>query len=208
MRRQGAESDREGGVSDRDGRAPDGAARSSRADPIPRTRHGFEIGLFVFALIYGFGARGLLTAGDPGVALVPLGLAAALAFLSAGIALSGWRKARYPGHAPGVDAGIESGTVSGRDGGDDVSGLIRRSAPIRRPGPARAWTVIGLTILYAAFFQALGYVLATLLYTAAVAERFGARRRTILMLAPSVTLLTFLLFRVVLGARLPAGILG
>lgn len=134
--------------------------------------------LFVLALAYGFGASGLTASGEPGVALVPLGLAAALALLSAGIALSGWRKARQ---SPGF---------------------------IRRPAPARAWTVIALTLLYAALFQILGYVLATLLYAAAVAGRFGARRRTILVLAPCVTLLTFLLFRVILGARLPAGILG
>ncbi|MXY30624.1 MAG: tripartite tricarboxylate transporter TctB family protein, partial [Gammaproteobacteria bacterium] len=77
-----------------------------------------------------------------------------------------------------------------------------------RAGPTRAWTVIGLTIVYATVFQVLGYVLATLLYTGAVAERFGARRRTILVLAPGVTLLTYVLFRVVLGARLPEGLLG
>ena len=56
--------------------------------------HGFEITLFVLALVYGFGTRGFTASGDPGVALVPIGLAAALALLSAGIALSGWRKQR------------------------------------------------------------------------------------------------------------------
>lgn len=137
--------------------------------------------LFVVALAYGFGARGLSASGDPDVALVPIGLAAALALLSAGIAFSGWRKLRQ---TPVSDASDS------------------------RAGPTRAWTVIGLTILYAALFQTLGYALATLLYTAAVAERFGAGRRTILVLAPCATLLIFLLFRVILGARLPAGILG
>ena len=145
--------------------------------------------LFVFALVYGVGARGLAVSGDPGVALVPVGLAAALAALSGGIALSGWRKLRSA--APASDSPGEEG-----------SGFIRR------PGSTRAWGVIGLTVLYAALFQALGHLLATLLYTAAVAERFGAARRTILVLAPCATLLTFLLFRVVLGARLPAGLLG
>ena len=142
--------------------------------------------LFVVALTYGFGASGLANSGDPAVALVPIGLAAALALLAAGIALSGWRKLRCEGAAEG-----------------------RRTADTtRRAGPIRAWAVIGLTILYATVFQILGYVLATLLYTGAVAERFGARRRTILVLAPCVTFLTYVLFRVVLGARLPEGLLG
>ena len=50
--------------------------------------------LFVVALAYGFGAGGLASSGDADVALVPIGLAAALALFSAGIALSGWRKLR------------------------------------------------------------------------------------------------------------------
>lgn len=142
--------------------------------------------LFVVALAYGFGAGGLAAAGDADVALVPTGLAAALALLSAGIALSGWRKLRR----------------------ERAAEENRPADATRRAGPARAWTVIGLTIVYATVFQILGYILATLLYTSAIAERFGARRRTILVLAPCVTLLTYLLFRVILGARLPAGLLG
>jgi len=142
--------------------------------------------LFVVALAYGFGAGGLASSGDADVALVPIGLAAALALFSAGIALSGWRKLR-------------------RERAAEES---RPADATRRAGPARAWTVIGLTIVYATIFQILGYVLATLLYTGAIAERFGARRRTILLLAPCVTLVTYVLFRVVLGARLPEGLLG
>ena len=142
--------------------------------------------LFVVALAYGFGAGGLASSGDADVALVPIGLAAALALLSAGIALSGWRKLRR----------------------ERAAEERRPADATRRAGPTRAWTVIGLTIAYATVFQILGYVLATLLYTGAVAERFGARRRTILLLAPCVTLLTYLLFRVILGARLPEGLLG
>jgi hypothetical protein len=151
--------------------------------------------LFVVALAYGFGARGLSDSGDPGVALVPMGLAAALALLSAGIASSGWRKLRQTNVSDASDSHPPG------------------PASPRPQGPAdgarqRAWTVIGLTVIYAALLQTLGYVLATLLYTAAIADRFGANRRTILVLAPSATLLIFLLFRVILGARLPAGILG
>ena len=146
--------------------------------------------LFVVALAYGFGAGGLASSGDADVALVPIGLASALALLSAGIAVSGWRRLRR-------EVPTSTGPPS----------ALRRLRT-RRAGPTRAWTVIGLTILYAAFFQTLGYVLATLLYTGAVAERFGARRRTILAIVPCVTLLTLLLFRVILGARLPAGLLG
>ncbi|MCY3703936.1 MAG: tripartite tricarboxylate transporter TctB family protein [Gammaproteobacteria bacterium] len=156
----------------------------------PRTDLISGASLFVVALAYGIGAGGLAASGDADVALVPIGLAAALALLSAGIALSGWRKLRR-----GVSNAAGPGSALGRPW-------------TRRAGPTRAWTVIGLTILYATVFQILGYVLATLLYTGAVAERFGARRRTILVLAPCVTLLTYLLFRVVLGARLPEGLLG
>ncbi len=152
----------------------------------PRTDLISGVALFVVALAYGVGAGGLASAGDADVALVPIGLAAALALLSAGIALSGWRKLWRERAAEGS----------------------RPADATRRAGPTRAWTVIGLTILYAAVFQILGYVLATLLYTGAIAERFGARRRTILVLAPCVTLLTYVLFRVVLGARLPEGLLG
>lgn len=162
----------------------DGEGRSPRTDLISGST------LFVLALAYGFGASGLASSGDPDVALVPIGLASALALLSAGIALSGWRNLR---EAMGSDA---------------ARGLDSSEASPPSPGPIRAWTVIGLTILYAALFQTLGYVLATLLYTGAVAERFGARRRAILVIVPCVTLLTYVLFRVVLGARLPAGLLG
>lgn len=176
--------------------------------------------LFVLALAYGFGARGLSASGDPDVALVPIGLAAALALLSVGIALSGWRKLRQTPVSDASDShssGLVSPSPPGRadsarqpDRGAGTEPAASEDAPtlIHRAGPTRAWTVIGLTIVYAALFQTLGYVLATLLYTAAVAERFGASRRTILVLAPSATLLIFLLFRVILGARLPAGILG
>ncbi len=169
--------------------------------------------LFVVALAYGVGAGGLASAGDADVALVPTGLAAALALLSAGIALSGWRKLRRERAAEASEAAhptshdavaTSGGSRSARSGPDSALAWPWT----RRAGPARAWTVIGLTIVYATVFQILGYVLATLLYTGAIAERFGARRRTILVLAPCVTLLTYVLFRVVLGARLPEGLLG
>lgn len=190
--------------------------------------------LFIFALVYGLGAGGLADSGDPAVALVPIGLAAALALLASGIALSGWRKPRRESvsegsrtaHATGHDA-IPTSAGPRSDpagpGSDPVGPDADPAAPAadradlrfalarlwnRRAGPTRAWTVVGLTILYAALFQTLGYVLATLLYTGAVAERFGARRRAILVIAPCVTLLTYVLFRVVLGARLPEGLLG
>ena len=182
--------------------------------------HGFEIALFVLALVYGFGTRGFTASGDPGVALVPIGLAAALALLSAGIALSGWRKQRRgrgsdtsDSEADSSPAAEPSGGIGCRHGPTTRSGSEAKAGPVevhffRRPGASRAWSVVGLTILYAALFQTLGYVLATLLYTAALAERFGAKRRTILVLTPCVTLLIFVLFRVILGARLPAGLLG
>ena len=155
--------------------------------------------LFVVALAYGFGASGLASSGDADVALVPIGLAAALALLSAGIALSGWRKLRR-------ERAAEGNRTAHATSHDPVSSSPGPGSA--RAGPTRAWTVIGLTIVYATVFQILGFVLATLLYTGAVAERFGARRRTILLLAPCVTLLTYLLFRVILGARLPEGLLG
>lgn len=177
-------------------------------------------GLFVVALAYGLGASGLSASGDPAVALVPIGLAAALALLAAGIALSGWRKLRHQGasgsrqtaHATSHDAI----PTSAGPGSDPAGPNADRTGPrfalaqhwTRRAGPTRAWTVIALTILYAALFQTLGYVVATLPYTGAVAERFGARRLTILVIAPCVTLLTYVLFRVVLGTRLPEGLLG
>lgn len=169
--------------------------------------------LFVLALAYGFGASGLASSGEADAAIVPIGLASALALLSAGIALSGWRKLRREraaneseaARATGHDAVATSGgSGSGRSDPGSALGRLRT----RRAGPTRAWTVIGLTIVYATVFQILGHVLATLLYTGAVAERFGARRRTILLLAPCVTILTYALFRVVLGARLPEGLLG
>lgn len=163
----------------------------------PRTDLISGASLFVVALAYGLGAGGLAASGDADVALVPIGLASTLALLSAGIALSGWRKL-------GRGVPTSSGPGSTRPG----PGFALRRLWTRRAGPTRAWTVIGLTIVYATVFQILGYVLATLLYTGAVAERFGARRRTILVLAPCVTLLTYVLFRVVLGARLPEGLLG
>lgn len=160
--------------------------------------------LFVVALVYGIGAGGLAASGDADVALVPVGLASALALLSAGIALSGWRKLRREraAHDNRTAHATSDDPVSSSPG----PGSARAGAT--RAGATRAWTVIGLTIVYATVFQSLGYVLATLLYTGAVAERFGARRRTILVLAPCVTLLTYVLFRIVLGARLPEGLLG
>ena len=193
MKQRGVESDRAKRVSD-------------SAAPSPRTDLISGGSLFVIALAYGFGASGLASSGDADVALVPIGLASALALLSAGIALSGWRKLRRERSAeesPMVHATIQD-AVPASTGPGSALGRLRT----RRAGPTRAWTVIGLTVLYAGLFQTLGYVLATLLYTGAVAERFGARRRTILAIVPCVTLLTFLLFRVILGARLPAGLLG
>jgi len=184
----------ENGISDEQKRGRRGKAK--------RPGHGFEIALFIFALVYGFGARGLTASGDPDVALVPMGLAAALALLSAGIALSGWRKARQTHVSNASDS---SSSVPAPASPQESAGGIAQ--PDRAAG-IRAWTVIGLTVLYAALFQTLGYVLATLLYAAAVADRFGAKRRTILVLAPGATLLIFLIFRVILGARLPEGLLG
>lgn len=191
-----------------------------RVKPSPRTDCITGATLFILALVYGFGARGITASGDPGVALVPTGLAAALALLSAGIAFSGWRKLRRA-HAsdtshteldslPAAEpAPVESAAATARQPGRGSAGRAGGEVHLaRRPHSTRAWTVVGLTILYAALFQTVGYVLATLLYTAAVAERFGARRRTIVVLVPCVTLLTYILFRVVLGARLPAGLLG
>ena len=90
--------------------------------------------LFVVALAYGFGASGLASSGDADVALVPIGLAAALALLSAGIALSGWRKLRR----------------------ERAAEQSRPADATRRAGPTRAWTVIGLTVVYATVFQILG----------------------------------------------------
>ncbi len=198
-----------------------GQKRGERGISRYASRHGFEITLFVLALVYGFGARGLTASGDPGVALVPIGLAAALALLSAGIAFSEWRKQRRgrgsdtnrsePDSSPAAEPDpVESAAATAQqpDRGSEAKAGPGEVHFLQRPGSARAWSVVGLTILYAALFQTLGYVLATLLYTAAVAERFGARRRTILVLTPCVTLLIFVLFRVILGARLPGGLLG
>ncbi len=187
MKQKGVESDRAKRVSD-------------SAAPSPRTDLISGGSLFVVALAYGFGAGGLASSGDADVALVPLGLASALALLSCGIAVSGWRRLRRERAA---HATIQD-TVPTSTGPGSALGRLWT----RRAGPTRAWTVIGLTVLYAALFQTLGYLLATLLYTGTVAERFGARRRTILAIVPCVTLLTFFLFRVILGARLPAGLLG
>ena len=235
MNEERAGSDREGHVSPRtdltssgsrrlfcppDNANSGGQKRGHRGASNYARRHGFEIALFVLALVYGFGARGLTSSGDPGVALVPIGLAAALALLSAGIALSEWRKQRRGRDSDMADDSNSSGAAApnppgpaGGSAGHPDRGSEARAGPgearfFQRPGTTRAWSVAGLTILYAALFQPLGYVLATLLYTAAVAERFGARRRTILVLTPCVTLLIFVLFRVILGARLPAGLLG
>ncbi len=135
--------------------------------------------LLALALLYGASALRLPAGGeDPGPGFLPLVLAACLAGLSGWILVRGLR---------------------------GLSGEPMGAGPGSR-GP-RPWIAIGLTLAYAVAFQPLGFVVATLGYTAGVAALFTRSRRGILLVPPTVTILLYLFFRVALGVRLPAGVL-
>jgi putative tricarboxylic transport membrane protein len=68
---------------------------------------------------------------------------------------------------------------------------------------------IALTALYVAMFQVLGFALSTWLYTFSVTALFRRDRWLYLVVVPIVsTTLIYLLFRIGLGVRLPAGPFG
>ncbi len=78
----------------------------------------------------------------------------------------------------------------------------------RAPDTRRVVGAIGLTILYVAAFNALGFLVSTWLYALSVTLIFRQGRSLLPVFWPIVaTLAIYLLFDVGLGARLPAGIL-
>ena len=71
----------------------------------------------------------------------------------------------------------------------------------------QAFTIVGLTLLYAVLLDPLGYLLATALHVAACLWVMGTRSRVRLVVFPlAYTLATFVVFHVLLGVRMPAGV--
>jgi hypothetical protein len=72
--------------------------------------------------------------------------------------------------------------------------------------PWKPIVAIAATGLFVAFFQVLGFVLSTLLYTLAITCMFRRDRPAFVVAVPIVsTVLIYLLFQVGLGVRLPGG---
>lgn len=147
--------------------------------------------LLLVAVVYGFHAGDFPEgrSGDPGPALFPYLLAFGLGGLSLWIILrallESWRD-RAAGAPPADTGGIAA-----------YFGLIR------------VLVAIALTLGFVASFTALGYVIATAIYSGALSLLF--RRDSLLIPVLSVVLAVgclHLLFVVLLNVRLPAGLLG
>lgn len=121
---------------------------------------------------------------EPGPAFLPMVLAVLLALVAAAILAGGVARSR-------------SDSLVLDDGG------VARVDPTRRYEP---WIAIAVTFLYAVAFIPLGYWISTLLYSFAITWLFRRDRPGVLVLVPAIsTGMIYLLFRVLLGARLPAG---
>lgn len=144
--------------------------------------------LLVIAAAYGRVALGIPRGGaEPGPGALPLALAVLLAALSIGV--------------------LARGLAAGRAG-------ARQARPAEPPEPGDAaarlgpWLAAAATLAYAGLFEPLGFVPATLAYTAIVTRLFGGRRRALIVAPVGVTLALFAFFRLALGVRLPPGLLG
>ena len=168
--------------------------------------------MLLVAIAYGAGAIRIPgQAGEPGPGFLPLALAVLLAVLSVAILAKGVKRATGSMRTAGAErkVGVERGTVAesgiaqGLDvGGDPLSGAPPRA---RTVGPYLAALA---TITYAALFQPLGFVLSTLAYSGYLTSLFSEDRTLRLSVPILVTLTLFVFFRLVLGVRLPPGLLG
>lgn len=122
--------------------------------------------------------------GEPGPAFLPMVLAVLLALVAVAILVGGLARSRSD--APVLD-----------------NGAVARADPTRRYEP---WIAMSVTFLYAVAFIPLGYWISTLLYSFVITWLFRRDRPMVLVLVPAIsTGMIYLLFRVLLGARLPAG---
>jgi len=142
--------------------------------------------LLLLSIGYLLNARALPPGrGEPGPAFLPTTIAVLLSLVAFTILVGGAIRARSA-----MAAGVAV------DGAASTGGA-RWFAP---------FTAILLTIAYAVAFIPLGFWMSTLLYTLAITWIFQRKRPLQLLIVPLVsTGIIYLLFRVVLGARLPVG---
>ena len=138
---------------------------------------GLSVWYFVMTLAFPQGR------GEPGPAFMPQVVAGLLFLVAVSILVGGIRAQRTRKPA----------TVDG----DDLDAMERPWAP---------WAAMAGTVAYAVAFIPAGFWISTLLYAAFIAWIFRARSWFMLIVIPAAsTGIIFLLFRVLLGSRLPAG---
>jgi putative tricarboxylic transport membrane protein len=148
-------------------------------------------GAFLLVVAVAYGAIGLRIppgAGEPGPRALPIVLAAALAVLSTWVLVRGLR------------SGAGTSSIDVPDPTDDANA--------RRPFPREASLAVIATLLCVAFFQPLGFVVTSLAYAGALVWLFGGNRRMIVGVSVATTAGLFVFFRLILGVRLPPGLLG
>jgi len=142
--------------------------------------------LLLVALAYGVGATRIpAQVGEPGPGFMPLIFAVLLAALAIAIIVGGAKN------------GVSSGAK--RHGSASGEGL----AAARRP-----WLAALATVVFAALFQPLGFVLSTLGYCGYLTSLFTEDRKRRVAVPVSVVAVLFVFFRLALGVRLPTGLLG
>lgn len=147
--------------------------------------------LLLVAVAYGVGATRIPSqAGEPGPGFMPMALAALLAALSVAIVVGGLRRRG--------DTDVDGGEPTEDEPGSAGS----------RSREAKPWLASIATIAYAALFQPLGFVLSTLAYSGYLTSLFTEDRKLRVSVPICVALALFVFFRVALGVRLPAGLLG
>lgn len=138
--------------------------------------------LFVASVSYFLGTMGLPAGkGEPGPRFFPMILSCALAILGVSILLKGFIEKPRPT--------------------EETEGELQR-------GFAKVALAVVATAGYVALLETLGFLLSTWLYTLSVTVMFRRDRVIEPVVVPIVsTFLIYLLFRGVLGARLPGGVM-
>ena len=144
--------------------------------------------LLLVALAYGAGATRIpAQVGEPGPGFIPLTLAGLLAALAIAI----------------IVGGVKNGAGRGAKGNGSSGGAGGVFAAAGRP-----WFAAPATIVFAALFEPLGFVVSTLGYSGYLTSLFTEDRKHRVAVPVFVVTVLFVFFRLALGVRLPTGLLG